>query len=343
MRLIETIKQNKYKTISIIGLAKNSGKTVTLNYLIEEANRYNIKIGITSTGRDGESIDLVTNTQKPTIYVTEGMYVATAKNALMMSTAKVEILQTTGISTPMGEIIILKVRQGGNIQIAGPLNTKDMKYVCRRLRHFGSEVVLVDGAIDRKAVSSPLITDACIIATGAVLSRDIKKVIDRTSHTVECFTFAQVKDDIKQLCLKYNKTCIIQNTEEVLIPDIKTSITGGKKIAEQINEDTDYVFLKGVVSSNLLKDISQNEYLKKIKIIVEDGTKIFVDIDVWNDLKRKGLKIEAINTISVVAITLNPISPTGYFFDSVEFIEKMKHYLPNVKIIDVVSGGEEDE
>jgi hypothetical protein len=203
--------------------------------------------------------------------------------------------------------------------------------------------VLVDGAIDRKAVSSPLITDACIIASGAVLSRDIKKVIDRTSHTVECFTFIQVQEDIKKIILNHNKTCIVQNTKEVLIPDIKTSITGGKKIAEQINEDTNYVFLKGVVSSNLLKDISQSKYLKNIKIIVEDGTKIFVDIDVWNDLKRKGLKIEAINTIDVVAITLNPVSPTGYFFDSAEFIQKMKHYLPNIKIIDVVSGGEEIE
>ena len=42
MRLIETIKQNNYETISIIGLAKNAGKTVTLNYLIEEADNYNI-------------------------------------------------------------------------------------------------------------------------------------------------------------------------------------------------------------------------------------------------------------------------------------------------------------
>ena len=342
MRLMEIIKQKNYKTISIIGLAKNAGKTVALNYLIEEANKFNIITGITSTGRDGESIDLVTNTQKPSIFVTEGMYVATAKKALMLSTAKVEILETTGMNTPMGEIIIVKVRQSGDIQIAGPVNTTDMKYVCKRLINFGAEVVLVDGAIDRKAVSSPVVTDACIIATGAVLSRDVKIVIEKTSHAVECYTFIQVENNIKNLILRNNKTCIVQNNNNVVIPNIETSITGGKKISEQIDENTTHVFIKGAVTSNLLKDICQSEFIKNISIVIEDGTKIFVEINLWNDLKRKGLKIQALNTIDVVAVTLNPVSPTGYFFDSAEFKSKISHYLPNIKIIDVVSGGEEN-
>lgn len=342
MRLMENIIQKNYKTISIIGLAKNAGKTVALNYLIEEANKFNIITGITSTGRDGESIDLVTNTQKPSIFVTEGMYVATAKKALMLSSAKVEILETTGMNTPMGEVIIVKVRQSGNIQVAGPVNTIDMKYVCKRLIHFGAEVVLVDGAIDRKAVSSPVITDACIIATGAVLSRDVKIVIEKTSHAVECYTLAQVEDKVKNLILRNNKTCIVQNSGSVIIPNIVTSITGGKKISEQIDENTTHVFIKGAVTSNLLKDIWQNEFFKNISIVIEDGTKIFVEINTWNDFKRKGLKMQALNTIDVIAVTLNPVSPAGYFFDSGEFKSKITQYLPNIKIIDVVSGGEEN-
>lgn len=342
MRLIETIKQKNYKTISIIGLAKNAGKTVALNYLIEEANNNNITLGITSTGRDGENIDLVTNTQKPSISAKEGMYVATAKKALMLSDAKVEILETTGIQTPMGEVIIVKVRQGGNVQVAGPMNTTDMKYVCKRLIYFGAEVVLVDGAIDRKAVSSPVITDACIIATGAVLSRDMKIVIEKTAHAAECYTFEKVDSNLKKLILDNNKTCIIQNSESVIIPDIETSITGGKKIAEQIDENTTHVFVRGAVTSRMLKDICQSEYIKNIKIIIEDGTKIFVEVNVWNDLKRKGLKLQTLNKIDVIAVTLNPVSPAGYFFDSAKFKSEISHYLSNIKIIDVVSGGEEN-
>lgn len=341
MRLIETIKQKKYKTISIVGLAKNAGKTVALNYLIEESINNNLSIGITSTGRDGESIDLVTNTQKPPVYAVENMYAATAKNALMLSDARVEILETTGINTPMGEVVIVKIRQRGNIQIAGPVNSKDMKYVCKRLNYYGAEVVFVDGAVDRKAVSSPSVTDACILATGAVLSRDMKKVINITSHAVECYMLKGVREEIRKIILNENKTCIIQKTGEAIIPAVEINITGGKKISESIDGDTACVFIKGAVTSKLLKEICESEHLKNLVVAVEDGTKIFAEYDVWNALKRKGLRVQALNTAHVIAVTLNPVSPAGYFFDSTEFKSKISQYLPNVKIIDVVSGGEE--
>ena len=45
---------NKYEIVSIVGMAKNSGKTVTLNHLIHEAIEEDVKLGIISTGRDGK-------------------------------------------------------------------------------------------------------------------------------------------------------------------------------------------------------------------------------------------------------------------------------------------------
>ena len=287
MRLIQTIKQNNYETVSIIGLAKNAGKTVTLNYLIEEAENLNIKTGITSTGRDGENTDLVTQTKKPAIMVTEGMYAATAKKTLMLSNARTEILETTGISTAMGEVIIVRVRQKGNIQIAGPVSAKDMKYVAGRLKHYGAEVVFIDGAIDRKAVSSPVITDACVIATGAVLSRDMKKVLEKTAHAVECYSLPGTDVHVKNIVRKINKTCIISEDGNILVPDIKTSITGGRKISELIDGKTSHIFIKGALTSALLKELWGNIYLRGINLIIEDGTKIFTDINVWNEMRRE--------------------------------------------------------
>lgn len=342
MRLIETIKKNNYKTVSIAGLAKNAGKTVTLNYLIEESLNYNITIGITSAGRDGETSDLVTNTQKPSVYVVEGMYAATAKKALMLSDARYEVLETTGINTPMGEVVIIKVRQNGNIQIAGPVNAADMKYICKRLNQYGAETVFVDGAVDRRAVSSPIVTDACIIATGAVLSRDMKKAVNITSFAVECCNLEQIDENIKRVILKYNKTCIIQKYGEVILPDINISLAGSKKISEKIDENTDCIFIKGAITNDLLKVIFDNEYSKDIKYAVEDGTKIFVDLKVWRDLRHKGLKMFVLNKTEVIAVTVNPVSPAGYFFDSMEFIAKLSHCIPEIKIIDVMSGGEEN-
>lgn len=130
---------------------------------------------------------------------------------------------------------------------------------------------------------------------------------------------------------------MIQNTGKVVIPTIKTSITGGKKINELIDENTDGVFIKGAVTTSLLKDIGENKFLRGIKIIIEDGTKIFTDVNVWNELRKKGLKVETLNAVNVIAVTLNPVAPAGYFFDSKIFAEEMKKYLPGVRIVDVVS------
>ncbi len=84
--------QNKYKIISIVGMAKNSGKTVALNHLIQESLDEGIRLGIISTGRDGESLDLVTETEKPKIYVEEGVLIATTTELLPLSDATVEII-----------------------------------------------------------------------------------------------------------------------------------------------------------------------------------------------------------------------------------------------------------
>ena len=41
----------KYKTLSIVGMAKNAGKTTAMNFLIEEAMDEGVALGITSIGR----------------------------------------------------------------------------------------------------------------------------------------------------------------------------------------------------------------------------------------------------------------------------------------------------
>jgi len=102
------------------------------------------------------------------------------------------------------------------------------------------------------------------------------------------------------------------------------------------------VYIKGAVTTSLLKDIGENKFLRGIKIIIEDGTKLFTDINVWNELRRKGLTVETVNSVNVISVTLNPVSPAGYFFDSEIFKSEMKKYIPGVKIVDVVSGGDFD-
>ena len=75
--LVQQIQQ--VKSMSIVGMCKNAGKTTMLNWLLTGGHLRGT-LGLTSIGRDGESTDVVTGTEKPGIFVKEGTLIATASS-----------------------------------------------------------------------------------------------------------------------------------------------------------------------------------------------------------------------------------------------------------------------
>ncbi len=344
MSLINAINHNNNKIISIIGMAKNAGKTVTLNHVIEEAEDYGISLGLTSTGRDGESQDLVTSTEKPSIYAYEGTYVATSEKTLTMSDAKIEIINVTNFRTPMGKIVIGKIKESGYVQIAGPQTSNEIREVCSIMLELGAELILIDGAINRMSSASPSVSQGCILATGAVISRDINKVIKETIHTIELFNLPEVKENTSRGIIKAvidtGKVGLIDNSLNVNYLSIKTALNSGSIIAQNITKDTKYIVLPGSLVKKTVEDIimSSRRY-KEVEIIVKDGTKIFIDSMAWLRFVKYGLNVKVLNSISTLAVTINPYSPQGYYFDQTEFLHKMKSFLKDILVLDVMYGG----
>ncbi|HRV33000.1 MAG TPA: hypothetical protein P5281_01530, partial [Anaerovoracaceae bacterium] len=104
MSLLDQLKR-EYRTLSIVGMAKNSGKTTTLNYLLEEAFDEGLVLGVTSTGRDGESTDLVTGTDKPKVYLFTDTIVSVPEKLYGMAETGLEILERTAYRTAMGNVL----------------------------------------------------------------------------------------------------------------------------------------------------------------------------------------------------------------------------------------------
>ena len=229
MGLLSQLKK-EYKTLSIVGMAKNSGKTTTLNYLIEEAMDEGIVLGVTSTGRDGEGTDLVTGTDKPRVFLDTGTIVSVPRKLYELADAGLEILGMTNYSTALGQIMLCRVAESGYVQIAGPVNTKGQKEMCREMLAYGAELILIDGAVDRRSVAAPDTSDAIILATGAVLSRSMKKVVETTVHIVNLYQLP-VLDDGKardKILLNLNRERIMLikgNKTEML--DLKTGLSPG--------------------------------------------------------------------------------------------------------------------
>ena len=170
------------QTVVMLGMCKNAGKTTALCRLIAELNETDrAPLAITSIGRDGESTDLVTGTEKPPIYMFEGMLAATAKELLALSDVSREILMTTGLHTSLGEVVIFRARSDGFVQLAGPGIVDHMKQLREELTRFGGKTVLIDGALSRLSLLAGAEGGVCVLSTGASLDRDMEKVVADTA------------------------------------------------------------------------------------------------------------------------------------------------------------------
>ncbi|MBA7504882.1 hypothetical protein ES706_03540 [subsurface metagenome] len=334
MKLLDMIK--KYKIISIIGMGKNVGKTTTLNHIIRN---FKGNLGITSIGRDGEKYDVITRLPKPRIYIEKGTYVATAEQSLDNSIIKMELIKTTGFNTPLGVIKILKSMSSSNIELAGPSINKYLWNICLELINLGCDIILVDGAFDRRSYASPLISDATILSTGASISEDIHKVVDLTAHTVKLLTIENEKEEeilkLANEIFQNSKIGIIDSKNSIKMLDIVTSLDAARDIIENLNSDSKYVAIKGPITDKLLNDLMDStEKYKGVTFLVEDGTKLFLSKGIMERFQKKGGILKVLNPIKLIAVTANPTSPFGYEFDKNEFLKLLKENI-NIPIYDL--------
>ena len=141
---------------------------------------------MTSIGRDGEERDVIdARIEKPRIVLQVGSLVASTDALVRASGLAHERLERTGVRTPLGEVVIARLAQDGAVEVAGPSAAEDLRGVSDAMLAYGAEQVLIDGAIDRRAASSPAVADGLVMATGAVLGEEIEEVVAATRDAVE--------------------------------------------------------------------------------------------------------------------------------------------------------------
>ena len=319
------------KIISIIGLAKNVSKTTTLNYIIRNIDEH-FTLGLTSIGRDGEKYDVITELPKPQIFVKKGTYVVTAKQCFEESEIKFQTVKNTGFNTPLGEIMILKALSEGYIELAGPSINKQLLVICSELRNLGCDLILIDGAFDRRAYATPLISDATILSTGASVSRSMKEVIRSSLHIVKLLNLETEKNvrivNLAKDLLTKSKVSIIDKSDSVNHLEVLTALESAQEISANLNDDSRYVVIKGAITDKLLGDLMKStQKYKRITFIVEDSTKLFLSENTTNKFLKKGGMLKVLNPINIIAITINPTSPNGYEFDKDIFLRLLQKEL----------------
>ncbi|HXR28262.1 MAG TPA: hypothetical protein VN772_01705, partial [Solirubrobacteraceae bacterium] len=102
------------RRLALVGLAKNTGKTVALTALLSELQADALPIGVTSVGRDGEEHDVIDfRIEKPRVHLPGGSIVATTDELLRASALPHDLLEQTDVRTPLGRVQIARLSGAG--------------------------------------------------------------------------------------------------------------------------------------------------------------------------------------------------------------------------------------
>ncbi|MBN1624356.1 MAG: hypothetical protein JXN10_05230 [Clostridia bacterium] len=299
-----------YRTIAVTGMCKNAGKTTTVNYLIKNLHEQH-KLALTSIGYDGEETDEITMLEKPRVDVFPGMLVATCKSCLDISTAGYKTIMKTGILTVLGEILVVEIMSLGIMEISGPSMVAQLIDVCNIFNDLGCGKIIVDGSAERQSFASSM--DCTILASGAAVSPDMNKVIRMTEY--QCSLYAiPLCSDIPGCRFNENRPY-----ETIVKPD-----------------EAILIFRGPLVDEDLLDIMKKHKGIRK-RAIVNDAASIFITQKTFRSFIASEGLICVRKKINLAAVTINPMSPYGSWFDKELFLREMTECLgiPVFNILEV--------
>jgi hypothetical protein len=317
--------------LALVGLAKNTGKTETLRAILAGHAAAGRRVGVTSIGRDGEQRDaLDARIAKPRIRLAAGDLVATTAGLLRASAIPHERLLQTGVRTPLGEVVIAQMHEQGTVEVAGPNVAADVRAVSESMSEFGAEQVVIDGAIDRRAASSPAVADGLVMATGAVLSEDIERVVALTRDAVELVRLPPASDGLAD------------EDEEVTLAQGLVLGSEPAEIAALLREHprASAFRVEGALSERFLESLVQarrGRSGRALRITVRDPTKVFLSGRGPGWYRRQGLAIEVLRVIELKAITVNPVAPRSHRFDSARLRTLIEAAIGDIPVFDVLA------
>jgi hypothetical protein len=351
--LAQIVAKAAISSVSLIGLAKNVGKTTTTNHLLETLLAENLyranELALTSLGLDGEAVDALTGLPKPRYVPQAGLMIATTVELLHQAEnegVRVERLLQLPARTALGPVVLARILQPGRVIIAGPTLLRDLRDALDKLQEFGSRLGIVDGAINRLGAASPKITDACIVCTGASAGATPELVARRTADVLLRLTTQQTqwKDtykthDPQARLLKFD----VDRTATIYSGPAEPTSEAGWIVTHMGTMEKPVYILHGALTEELartlLAHLSTRSSYSHGELIVEDATRIFCHSVVLKRLSERGLEVRVAHSMRILALTINP-NTLEYICTPQRLLDALIKELPPQypPIIDVISG-----
>jgi len=344
--------------VSLVGLCKNAGKTVTLNSLIRASAAAGLTPGLLSTGRDGEAVDAVTELPKPRIWVPEGALVASALPALRPGgaedgAARVEVCAETGVTTPLGPVVIGRVVRPGTVLLVGPGSAARIGALLDALEAAGAALCLVDGSFDRRAAAAPAVTGRAVLAAGAAYSASMAETVAQVRYLLELFDLppapggwlARLSGAQPQAERPAPSVGDEPPPVALLPPDgppqmvpVASALVDPAAVADAaaVSPPGTVLYLSGALTDGLLTALLARR-LGRLPILVDNPTRVLAGRSAWRRWRRQGGRVWVRRGVDAAAVTTNAYSPVGTGYDPADFCARVAE-VAGRPVADLVAG-----
>ncbi len=339
--LYDIIAGSGSRSLAVIGLVKNAGKTTVVNALMANCPHL---FGLTSLGLDGERTDHLTGLAKPSIAPPAGTLIATTRGSLERSHYAMEVLEELPFHTPLGRVVIGCAGSEGKIEVSGPTTLAELRITIEALQAHGADQVLVDGAINRIGSASPRVSDGVVVATGGMVGDTLGDVVETTVATLDMLMLPEVSAATRALVTSLpaqRARAVVFTTDGAPIGlDLGTVVGEGVTVAREVERlAARTLFVGGALTQEFVDDFTRVLPPRhELRVVVRDATVLVLPASGVARFRRRGIALEVLTPLRVLAVTANPFRVPQPYRPQLFFNAVADAVGDRVPVFDVVNG-----
>jgi len=339
--LYDIIADSGGRSLAVVGLVKNAGKTTVVNALMANCPQ---RFGLTSLGLDGERTDHLTGLAKPSVAPPAGTLVATTQGSLARSGYTMEELEVLPFHTPLGRVVIGRARGEGAVEVSGPTTLAELRSTVGRLLALGADQVIVDGAINRIGSASPRVSDGVVVATGGMVGDSLDDVLQTTVGAVELLTLPAAGHATRALVAGHvaagARAVAFSADGTAHTLKLATVVGEGVTVAREVERlGAATLLVGGALTQEFVDDFTRVLPPRtRLRVVVRDATVLVLPPSGIRRFLRRGLRLEVLEPLRVLALTVNPFRVPQPYRPRIFFSAVADAVGDRVPLFDVVNG-----
>ncbi len=297
-----------HRTVAVVGLAKNAGKTTVINHLLEHGVG---SVGLVSLGLDGEARDQLTGLPKPRVRPRPGTLVVSTSGLADERTVRSRL----GFRTAVGEVVVTEPPAGEPVVVSGPARLDELDHTVEALFREGASRVVLEGALGRLGPAAPGRAEAVVLAAGVSLANGRDDAALRLRLAVDALALP-VTEQAAAITVRHAAGYEAETAAAV-------AASGSAEV-------------EGAVTGPLLERLMRDGV--RALLVAPDATHVMARSQQIARARRAGVELAVRRPVAIAAVTSSPFHPDAAFSPEEAFRMACEAAGGRWPVYDVVSG-----